>query len=126
MLRNSKAFASFSVNDLQEAKRFYVSTLGLEASEMPQGLELRLAGGGTVFIYPKPDHVASTYTVLNFPVDDVDAAVAELTSRGVKFEIYDRPDLKTDAKGIARGNGGPTIAWFKDPAGNFISVLKAP
>jgi predicted enzyme related to lactoylglutathione lyase len=122
MLKDNKAFSSFSTNDLQAAKRFYGETLGLELSDSPQGLELKLAGGGSVFIYPKPNHQPATFTVLNFHVGDVDAAVEELNRRGVRFEIYDMEGLKTDAKGIARGNG-PTIAWFKDPAGNILSVL---
>ncbi|MDQ2824167.1 MAG: glyoxalase, partial [Verrucomicrobiota bacterium] len=86
-------------------------------------LTLHLAGGNNVLIYPKPNHVPATFTVLNFPVDDVDLAVDELTRRGVRFETYDLPEIKTDKKGIMRGNG-PTIAWFKDPAGNILSVLK--
>jgi predicted enzyme related to lactoylglutathione lyase len=125
MFKDSKAFSSYSVDDLQAAKRFYGETLGLELSDSPQGLALQLAGGAQVFLYPKPNHQPATFTVLNFQVDDVDAAVAELNRRGVRFEHYDMEDLKTDAKGIARGNGGgPTIAWFKDPAGNILSVLK--
>lgn len=122
MLRDAKAFSSFSVNDLQAAKAFYGEVLGLNVEETPEGLDLHVAGGGAVFLYPKPNHVAATFTVLNFIVDDVDRAVDELTKRGVTFEHYDLPDLKTDEKGIARG-GGPTIAWFKDPAGNILSVL---
>jgi hypothetical protein len=90
--------------------------------EQPEGLALELAGGGNVFIYQKPDHAAATFTVLNFIVDNVDAAVQELSGRGIRFEHYDLPDLKTDEKGILRGS--PTIAWFKDPAGNILSVVK--
>jgi hypothetical protein len=86
-------------------------------------LTLNLAGGNNVLIYPKPNHTPATFTVLNFPVDDVDQAVDELSKRGVRFEIYDRPEIKTDKKGIMRGNG-PTIAWFKDPAGNILSVIE--
>jgi len=123
MLQNAKTFSSFSVDDLNRAKQFYGETLGLKVSEQPEGLELDLEGG-KVFLYPKRDHAAATFTVLNFIVDDVDATVEELSGRGVKFEHYDMPDLKTDAKGIARDERGPTIAWFKDPAGNFLSVLK--
>jgi catechol 2,3-dioxygenase-like lactoylglutathione lyase family enzyme len=125
MLRESNAFASFSVDDLDRAQKFYRDVLGLEAERLPRGLRLRLQGT-TVFIYGKPDHTAASFTVLNFAVDSVDKAVDELTARGVRFEVYDGPDLKTDARGISRANaGGPTIAWFKDPAGNFLSVLEA-
>jgi catechol 2,3-dioxygenase-like lactoylglutathione lyase family enzyme len=123
MLENSKAFSGFAVPDVEKAKEFYGETLGLKVSEDHGLLTLDLAGGNNVLIYPKPDHVPATFTVLNFPVDDVDLAVAELTKRGVRFEIYDKSDLKTDEKGIMRGNG-PTIAWFKDPAGNILSVLE--
>lgn len=125
MLGHSKAFSSFSTNDLQRAKEFYGNVLGLNVKEMPQGLSLEFEGGTKVFIYVKPNHEAATFTVLNFPVDSVDDAVAKLKERGVRFEIYDTPDLKTDEQGIARSDGrGPTIAWFKDPAGNFLSVLE--
>ena len=124
MLADSKAFSGFSVNDIEKAKEFYGKTLGLEVSESNGLLTLHLAGGNNVLIYPKPNHVPATFTVLNFPVDDVDLAVDELKKRGVRFEIYDLPDLKTDEKGIMRGKG-PTIAWFKDPAGNILSVLEA-
>jgi predicted enzyme related to lactoylglutathione lyase len=122
MLKDAKAFSSYSVNDLAAAKRFYGETLGLSVDESPEGLSLNIAGGPAVFLYPKPNHEAATFTVLNFHVDDVDAAVDELVKRGVRFEQYDLPGLKTDAKGIARGEG-PTIAWFKDPAGNILSVV---
>ena len=123
MLKNRKAFSGFSANDIAKEKEFYAGTLGLDVSEAHGILTLRLAGGHNVIIYPKPNHVPATFTVLNFPVDDVDRAVAELTKRGVQFEHYNQGDLKTDEKGIMRGNG-PTIAWFKDPAGNILSVLK--
>jgi catechol 2,3-dioxygenase-like lactoylglutathione lyase family enzyme len=125
MLAGSKAFSSFSVDDLAQAKEFYGGTLGLEVTEEQQmGLGLRLAGGTQVFIYPKPDHAPASFTVLNFPVDDVDAAVDQLGRAGVRFEQYDHEGLKTDEKGIFRGEGsGPTIALFKDPAGNVLSVL---
>jgi catechol 2,3-dioxygenase-like lactoylglutathione lyase family enzyme len=126
MLKDSKAFSSFSVDDSQKAKTFYGQTLGLEVFEVPemQGLlQLRLAGGHVVFIYPKANHVPATFTVLNFPVSDVEQTVDKLTRLGVRFERYDDKDIKTDAKGIARGQG-PDIAWFKDPAGNILSVLK--
>src|SRR6266566_7118264 len=123
MLENSKAFSGFAANDIQKAKEFYGKTLGLKVSESHGLLTLHLAGGNNVLIYPKPNHTPATFTILNFPVDDVDQAVDELTRRGVRFERYDQPGLKTDAKGIARGQG-PAIAWFKDPAGNILSVLK--
>ena len=123
MLGDSKAFSGFSANDIEKAKEFYGRTLGLKVSESNGLLTLHLAGGDNVLIYPKPNHTPATFTVLNFPVDDVDQAVDELAKRGVRFEIYDLPDLKTDKKGIMRGNG-PTIAWFKDPAGNILSVIE--
>ena len=123
MLKDSKAFSGFSAGDIPKVKKFYAETLGLDVSESHGVLTLRLAGGNNVLIYPKPNHVPATFTVLNFPVKDVDLAVDELTKRGVRFEKYDLPDLKTDKKGIMRGNG-PTIAWFKDPAGNILSVSK--
>ncbi len=124
MLGDSHAFASFSTNDLAAAREFYGNVLGLTAEQLPQGLRLTLAGGMKVFVYRKPDHTPATFTVLNFPVKSVEDAVTELTSRGVRFEVFDTPHLKTDQRGIARGGGGPTIAWFKDPAGNFLSVLE--
>ncbi len=123
MLRDTKAFRGFSAADIQTAKKFYSETLGMDVTESHGLLALRLAGGNNVLIYPKPNHVPATFTVLNFPVKDVDLAVDELTKRGVRFEMYDLPDLKTDKKGIMRGNG-PTIAWFKDPAGNILSVIE--
>jgi catechol 2,3-dioxygenase-like lactoylglutathione lyase family enzyme len=127
MLNDAKAFSSVSVNDLSAAKSFYSEVLGLKVDEMAEGLSLQLAGGGAVFLYPKPNHEPATFTVLNFQVDDVDQAVAELKKRGVQFEHYDMPDLKTDDQGISRGdNRGPTIAWFKDPAGNILSVVHDP
>jgi len=123
MLRKSKAFGGFSVDDIQKARQFYGQTLGLEVSESHGLLKLHLAGGATIVIYPKPKHVPATFTILNFPVDNVDEAVNELVKRGVRFEIYGEPDLPTDERGIYRG-GGPVIAWFKDPAGNILSVLE--
>ena len=124
MFKDIKAFSSFSVNDLEKAKKFYQDTLGLEVTDNNGLLELRIAGSNPVMIYPKPNHVPATFTVLNFPVDDVEKAVDELTQKGVPFEHYDMEQLKTDEKGISRGNGGPTIAWFTDPAGNILSVLE--
>jgi len=123
MFQKAKAFSSFSANNAAKAKEFYGQTLGLEVTENPEGLELHLAGGNTVFIYPKPNHTPATFTVLNFPVDDIDQAVAELKNRGVRFEKYNEGDIKTDEKGIFRDNG-MKIAWFKDPAGNILSVLQ--
>ncbi|MGW6856405.1 VOC family protein [Streptomyces xanthophaeus] len=124
MFADSKAFSGFSVDDLDKAKEFYGSTLGLRVSE--EGamghLALHLAGDATVLVYPKDNHEPASFTVLNFPVDDVDRAVDELTARGVTMERYEGFDA--DEKGIVRGaGGGPTIAWFKDPAGNVLSVL---
>lgn len=123
MLGHSQAFSGYSVNDIADAAAFYRQTLGLAVKEANGMLELGLAGGNTVLLYPKPDHQPASFTVLNFPVDSVDEAVAGLTARGVRFEVYDLPGLKTDVHGVARGNG-PTIAWFKDPAGNILSVLE--
>jgi predicted enzyme related to lactoylglutathione lyase len=123
MLENSKAFSGFAAADIAKVKDFYATVLGLKVTEEHGLLTVHLAGGNNVLIYPKPDHVPATFTVLNFPVDDVVLAVDELSKRGVRFEKYDGPEIKTDEKGIMRGNG-PTIAWFKDPAGNILSVLK--
>ena len=123
MFKNTKAFSGFSVDDLRKAKAFYSQTLGLEVAELPEGLELQIASGTGIFIYPKPNHTPATFTILNFPVDDIEQAVDELAKRGVRFEHYNKGDLKTDEKGIARGPG-PNIAWFKDPAGNILSVLE--
>jgi predicted enzyme related to lactoylglutathione lyase len=123
MLGNSKAFSGFAAPDIAKEKKFYSQTLGLKTSEDHGLLRLHLGGGNNVLIYPKPNHVPATFTVLNFPVEDVDHTVDELSKRGVQFEHYNQGDLKTDEKGIMRGNG-PTIAWFKDPAGNILSVLK--
>lgn len=124
MLENSKAFSGFAAGDLGKVKEFYAKTLGLKVTEEHGVLTLHLAGGNNVLIYPKPNHVQATFTVLNFPVGDVDQAVDGLTKRGVRFEKYDGPEIKTDEKGIMRGKG-PTIAWFTDPAGNILSVLEA-
>ena len=126
MFKNTKAYSGFSVNDMQKAKEFYNGTLGIEVSENEMGImNLHIAGGTKVIVYPKPNHEPATFTILNFNVDDVDKAVDELTQTGIKFEQYDFGEIKTDEKGIMRGNGyGPDIAWFKDPAGNILSVLK--
>jgi catechol 2,3-dioxygenase-like lactoylglutathione lyase family enzyme len=121
MLSNTPAFSSFAVDDLEAARSFYGETLGLAISDGPMGvLSLDLPGDRSTLIYPKPDFTPATYTILNFPVDDVEAAVDELSSRGVEFERYE--GFEQDEKGIARA-GGPDIAWFKDPAGNVLSVL---
>jgi catechol 2,3-dioxygenase-like lactoylglutathione lyase family enzyme len=122
MLKESKAFSGFSTNDIAACKRFYGETLGLDVSEEMGGLGLHLAGGGEVYIYPKDNHEPATFTVLNFPVEDIEAAVDRLTAAGVAFERYD--GFEQDEKGIARGDEGPAIAWFKDPAGNILSVLQ--
>ena len=123
MFRENKAFSSFSVDDLEKARKFYGETLGLNVSKETEGVNIELAGGGNIFIYPKDNHEPATFTVLNFMVDDVETAVDQLVEKGIEFEHFDG-DLKTDEKGIFRGHG-PTIAWFKDPAGNFLSICKA-
>lgn len=122
ILKNTKAFSSFSVNDLEEAKKFYGQTLGLEVSESAEGLNLQIKGGNDIFIYPKPDHAPATFTVLNFVVEDVDKAVDELIKMGIHFQIYDKGELQTDNRGVFQGK--PKIAWFKDPSGNFLSILE--
>jgi catechol 2,3-dioxygenase-like lactoylglutathione lyase family enzyme len=126
MLKESKAFSGFSVDNIQKAKEFYGVTLGLDVIEMPEMnlLTLYLKGGSRIIIYPKPDHTPATFTILNFPVNNIEKAVNELTGKGVKFEQYEGK-LKTDEKGIYRG-GGPKIAWFRDPAGNILSIIEQP
>jgi catechol-2,3-dioxygenase len=124
LLKASHAFSGFSVDDVAKAMVFYRDTLGLEVTQANSLLTLHLAGGNNVLLYPKPTHTPATFTVLNFPVQNVDATVDELTKRGVHFQHYDMPQLKTDAKGICRASGGPVIAWFTDPAGNILSVLE--
>ncbi|MBV9963104.1 MAG: VOC family protein [Parafilimonas sp.] len=124
MLQQSKAFSSFSVNDLQKAKEFYSNILGLKVSDSPMGvLELHIEGSNNIMIYPKSNHEAATFTVLNFPVDDIEKTVDELITKGIVFEQYEG-EIKTDEKGICRDSHGPKIAWFKDPAGNILSVLQ--
>ncbi len=123
MIDPTDAFSGFAVNDIEAARSFYATVLGMDVTETDGMLSLAIGAGKQVLVYPKPDHVPATYTILNFPVDDVDAAVDRLVSAGVTFEHYDQPGLTTDAKGIMRGNG-PDIAWFRDPAGNILSVLK--
>jgi catechol 2,3-dioxygenase-like lactoylglutathione lyase family enzyme len=121
MLAQTKAYSGFAAPDLERAREFYGQTLGLELSPEDELLSLHLGGGTDVFVYPKPDFTPATYTILNFPVDDVDQAVDELTERGVHFERYEGFDQ--DEKGIARSQGeGPDIAWFTDPAGNILAV----
>jgi catechol 2,3-dioxygenase-like lactoylglutathione lyase family enzyme len=127
MLRGSSAFSSFSVDDVPKAKEFYGQTLGVEVSEENDNLWLHLATGARVLAYPKDNHTPATFTVLNFPVDDIEGAVDELTGRGVRFEYVNDRQLGTDGKGIFWGldkGQGPNIAWFKDPAGNIVSVIK--
>ena len=121
MFRTSHAFSGFSSNDLAKAREFYGSTLGLEVTEENGILTLHLAGGGRVVIYPKPNHEPATFTVLNFPVDDIDLTVDRLIAAGVRFELYE--GLDQDERGIARAYP-PPIAWFKDPAGNILSVIQ--
>jgi predicted enzyme related to lactoylglutathione lyase len=124
MLTKSKAFSSFSVNDLQKAKTFYHEILGLEVADNPMGLiELNIEGGNKVMVYPKPNHTPASCTVLNFPVKNIDEAVEKLTQKGVSFEQY-TGEIQTDEKGISRDTNGPKIAWFKDPAGNILSVIE--
>ena len=123
IFQDARSFSSFSVNDLKQAKEFYGEKLGLDVAETEEGLELN-TGDNAIFIYPKPNHTPASFTVLNFPVDDVGKAVDELNALGIKLEHYDLPDIKTDERGIARGPKGPTIAWFKDPAGNILSVVE--
>jgi predicted enzyme related to lactoylglutathione lyase len=125
MFENTHAFSGFSVNDIKAASKFYGETLGIKSEETPMGLRLDIAGGNPIFIYAKEDHTPASFTILNFPVDDIDKAVDELTSKGITFERYE--GLQTDEKGIARGlaaHRGPDIAWFKDPAGNILAVLQ--
>ena len=125
MFKAKGAFSGFSVDDLAKAQEFYTKVLGLRVDDQGMGLSLHLPGGGTVFAYPKANHQPATFTILNFEVDDIDQAVDELTSRGVLFEHY-KEGPETDEKGVMRGkerNMGPDIAWFKDPAGNILSVL---
>jgi catechol 2,3-dioxygenase-like lactoylglutathione lyase family enzyme len=121
VLADSKAFSGFAVDDIDKARAFYTDVLGLEVETANGMLTLHLGGGTNVLVYPKPGHVPASYTVLNFPVPDIEAAVDELTARGVQFQRYENPP--TDERGIMRA-GGPLIAWFPDPAGNVFSVLE--
>ena len=122
MFSKTKAFSGFSVDDIPAAKQFYGETLGLDVSEEYGMLTLHIDQGGDIMIYPKEDHTPATYTILNFPVADVDQAVDQLSERGVTFERYE--GFEQDEKGVARGDEGPAIAWFTDPAGNILSVLE--
>ncbi|GAA1580843.1 VOC family protein [Streptomyces globosus] len=124
MLADSKAFSGFSVRRIADVREFYASTLGLRVSGDDEMLTLHLGGGGEVLVYPKEGHEPATFTVLNFPVPDIDKAVDALAARGVVFERYE--EFEHDGKGIVRDAGGPAIAWFKDPAGNVLSVLTPP
>ena len=126
MIKFSKPFSGFSVNIISEARKFYSETLGLEVKDTDMNLlEILLDGNTRIIIYPKPNHIPATFTILNFPVQDIDEAVDELISKGITFEQYDG-QISTDKKGIVRGgNKGPNIAWFKDPAGNILSLIEA-
>ena len=126
MFKTSKAFSSFSVDDIDKAKKFYKGVLGIEVSgspKMKELLNLHIEGSNKVMLYSKPNHIPATFTVLNFPVDDVEKTVTDLSKKGVKFEIYNEKNLKTDKRGILYGDG-MKIAWFKDPAGNILSVIE--
>src|ERR1700761_3395377 len=126
MFKDTKAFSGFSVNDIPAAKAFYSDILGLKVEQNPDMggiLTLHIAGGGKIIVYPKPNHMPASFTILNFPVADVAEAVKQLKAKGVKFERYDWPGFKTDDDNIFRG-GGPLIAWFTDPAGNILSVIQ--
>lgn len=126
MFTADKAFSGFSVDDIEAARRFYGEVLGLDVTDNEMGfLNIHLPSGGDILIYSKPNHEPASYTILNFPVEDVEAAVDELNSRGVTTKIYSDDEFPTDAKGIVRGGRGPEIAWFRDPAGNVLSVLQA-
>lgn len=124
MFKDTKAFSGFSVDDLQKARQFYGDILGLNVIEGEMGvLELHISGGNPILIYPKDNHVPATFTILNFPCTNIEQTVDELKKRGVTFESYHDKSIKTDEKNIFRGEG-PLIAWFKDPAGNILSVLE--
>lgn len=126
MFESSHAFSGISVDSIAEARRFYGDILGFGVKEQMGGLRVALPGGSDLWIYPKPNHQPATFTVLNFPVDDIDAAVQALNEKGVDTTIYDQHLLHTDERGIARGRAsgyGPDIAWFRDPAGNVLAVL---
>jgi catechol 2,3-dioxygenase-like lactoylglutathione lyase family enzyme len=126
MFKDAKAFSSFSVDNIQKAKEFYGHTLGLEVSESYGGrlLNIQIGDRRNILIYPKPNHMPATFTILNFPVENLEKAMDNLTKQGVRFEIYKEGSIKTDEKGISLSDEGPKIAWFKDPAGNVLSVLE--
>jgi catechol 2,3-dioxygenase-like lactoylglutathione lyase family enzyme len=124
MFKTSKAFSGFSVNDIPKARQFYGQTLGLEVSEDEGMLVIHLGSGATVLAYPKPNHTPASFTILNFPVDDVERAVRALKERGVRFENYREGPYRTDDQGTHRGEEGPVVAWFTDPAGNILSVVE--
>jgi catechol 2,3-dioxygenase-like lactoylglutathione lyase family enzyme len=124
MFGNTKAFSGFAVDDIEKARQFYAETLGLEVTEENGMLTLRIAGDRPVLVYPKPNHTPASFTILNFPVEDIEPAVDQLAARGVVFERYEGTPAATDEKGIFRG-GGPLIAWFTDPAGNVLSVVES-
>jgi catechol 2,3-dioxygenase-like lactoylglutathione lyase family enzyme len=123
VFEKTKAFSGFAVDDIAKAKQFYGETLGVPVTEDSGMLTLHLAGQWPVLVYPKPDHTPADYTILNFPVDDVAVAVKELSGRGIRFEHYEGTPAATDEQGVFRG-GGPLIAWFRDPAGNILSVIE--
>ena len=126
MFEGGQAFSGISVDDIEAARRFYGETLGFRVEDQMGGLRVGLPGGGWLWVYGKADHAPATFTVLNFPVDDIDSAVDELNAKGIETRIYDDPNLPTDDKGVLRGKAsgyGPDIAWFTDPAGNVLSVL---
>jgi len=131
MLKDAKAFSGFAVDDVPRAKEFYGTTLGLEVvdaslgvdgAEVPAGLEIHIGPGTRIGIYPKPDHTPATFTILNFMVEDIERSVDELSARGVRFEHYEMP--KTDAKGVHRTPEVRPVAWFRDPAGNILSIIQ--
>ncbi|MDN3588786.1 VOC family protein [Pedobacter aquatilis] len=125
MLKESQVFSSFAVQDIGKAADFYRNVLGLSVKDNPMGIiELEISGTSNVVVYPKPDHQPATFTVLNFPVENLEKTVDELIAKGVEFEQYHTEYIKTDEKGISRGNEGPSIAWFTDPSGNILSVLE--
>ena len=126
MFKDTKAFCSFSVDDLQKAKDFYGQILEMEVSESYGGrlLEIHIDDRMKILKYPKPNHIPSIYTMLNFPVENLEQTIDDLTKRGISFEIYKEGNTKTDEKGISLGDEGPRVAWFKDPAGNVLSVLE--
>lgn len=124
MLKDSKAFSGFSVNDLEKAKKFYTEILGIEVEDNKQMgiLHLKISGGNTIMVYPKSNHTPASFTILNFPVENVEKTVDELSLKGVQFEKYDNPNYKTDPRGITMMS--PKMAWFKDPAENIMSVIE--